>query len=66
VFFLWKKWRARRSSPPDNPAETLRYLATFMAAGISPQTAWKELPPPEAAGSPPSNHSGRHWHRVSD
>ena len=52
MFFLWKKWRARRASPPDNPAETLRYLATFMAAGISPQTAWKELPPPEAAGSP--------------
>ena len=52
MFFLWKKWRVRRLSPPDNPTETLRYLSAFMAAGISPRTAWQELPPPEAPGDP--------------
>jgi len=52
VFFLWKKWRARRASPPDNPTETLRYLAAFVAAGISPRTSWQELPLPDAPGGP--------------
>lgn len=50
MFSLWKKWRARRTPPTDNPAETLRYLATFVAAGLSPRTAWQELPSREGKG----------------
>jgi len=44
VFSLWKKWRQRTSPPPDSPAETLSYLAAFLGAGLSPASAWREIP----------------------
>ena len=50
MFSLWKKWRQRTSPPPDSPAETLSYLAAFLGAGLSPASAWREIPP-TASGS---------------
>ena len=44
MFSLWKKWRQRTSPPPDSPAETLSYLAAFLGAGLSPASAWREIP----------------------
>jgi tight adherence protein B len=45
VFSLWKKWSQCTSPPPDSPAETLSYLAAFLGAGLSPASAWREIPP---------------------
>ena len=52
MFSLWKKWRTRRTPPADNPEHTVRYLAAFMSAGLSPRTAWVEIPREEGSEGP--------------
>ncbi len=52
MFSLWKRWRHRTAAPPDNPGETLSYLAAFIAAGLSPRSAWQEIPEDSLAEGP--------------
>jgi len=63
VFSLWKRWRHRTAAPPDNPGETLSYLAAFIAAGLSPRSAWQEIPEDSLAEGPVAATPPRAWGR---
>jgi len=48
----WRKWRKKTTLEDDNPVEALEYLAAFVKAGLSPSSAWREIPRPLKAESP--------------